>query len=283
MYSRALKAVSLLCLLPMYFSLSSCSSIRPAQDSSAILSQATQLQLTRTRGELMKLPPPAGVMVAAVYEFKDQTGQYKPSPSNTYSTAVTQGADTILLKALLDSGWFLPVERSSLQNLLTERKIVKNSRSGADRAAHLPKVAPANVMIEGRIIAYDSNIATGGAGAKLLGIGLSETYRQDQVTVNLRVVNIDNGLILHSINSTKKIFSRQLNSGVFGYVEFDKILELELGYSYNEPAQLCVIEAIESAVIQLIAEGIVRGTWQLKNPARIEHPSFTPLSQPKSN
>lgn len=44
------------------------------------------------------------------------------------------------------------------------------------------------MVIEGGIIAYDSNIRTGGLGAKYLGIGASGQYRTDQVTVNLRAV-----------------------------------------------------------------------------------------------
>ena len=75
--------------------------------------------------DLLALPPPKGKIAVAVYGIRDQTGQYKPAPDSSFSTAVTQGASSMLIRALQDSGWFIPVERENLQNLLTERKIVR--------------------------------------------------------------------------------------------------------------------------------------------------------------
>ena len=77
---------------------------------------------SNTYSDLIALPKPKGKIVTAVYNFRDQTGQYKPIPSSNCSTAVTQGATSYLITALRDSGWFIPVEREGLQNLLTERK-----------------------------------------------------------------------------------------------------------------------------------------------------------------
>jgi curli production assembly/transport component CsgG len=56
-----------------------CASPVPVFDN-AQLTPATQF----TR-DLAKLPPPKGKMVAAVYGFRDQTGQYKPSPDSSFS------------------------------------------------------------------------------------------------------------------------------------------------------------------------------------------------------
>ena len=39
------------------------------------------------------------------------------------------------------------------------------------------------IIIEGGVIGYDSNIKTGGRGARTLGIGFSKQYRQDLVTI----------------------------------------------------------------------------------------------------
>src|SRR3546814_17945708 len=75
---------------------------------------------TPSTRDLLKLPDPKGKIVVAVYGFRDQTGQYKPAPDSSFSTSVTQGAASMLVKALKDSGWFTPVERESLQELLTE-------------------------------------------------------------------------------------------------------------------------------------------------------------------
>jgi len=78
---------------------------------------------------LLELPKPQEKIVTAVYKFRDQTGQYKPSDTGTsWSTAVTQGATTILIRALEESGWFVPIERENIANLMNERKIIRSSR-----------------------------------------------------------------------------------------------------------------------------------------------------------
>ncbi len=75
---------------------------------------------------LTDLALPKEPVVVGVYKFRDQTGQYKPSEDGgSFSTAVTQGATTILIKALEDSKWFVPIERENLANFLNERNIIR--------------------------------------------------------------------------------------------------------------------------------------------------------------
>jgi len=241
-----------------------CASVEPVELSSpAYLTPAAKGQ-----HDLVRLPPPKGRVAIAVYGFRDQTGQYKPAPDSSFSTAVTQGAAAMLTKALRDSGWFTPVEREGLQNLLTERRVIRAIESPQDKASaqvKLPPLMPAQVLIEGGIVAYDSNIRTGGAGVRYFGIGVSEQYRVDQVTVNLRLVDVRSGQVMNSVSVSKTVYSRQMSTGVFQFVSFRKLLESEGGYTLNEPAQLCVKEAIESGVIHLVVQGIRDGAWALKN------------------
>lgn len=220
-------------------------------------------QITR---DLTHLPAPKGKIVVAVYGFRDQTGQYKPAPDSSFSTAVTQGGAAILVKALLDSGWFIPVERENLQNLLTERKIVR-ALEGPDKNAppSVPGLLPASILIEGGVTAYESNVRSGGIGANYLGVGLSTLYRVDQVTVNLRSVDIRSGKVLSSVSTTKAIYSYEIRPTVFKFVNFKDLVQFEAGMTRNEPAQLCVREAIEAAVIGLVAQGLQDGHWDLKD------------------
>lgn len=215
--------------------------------------------------DLLQLPKPRGKLVAAVYGFRDQTGQYKPMPSSSFSTAVTQGGGSMLVDALQASGWFSVLEREGLQNVLTERKIVRAAQSKAQAAnapsAQLPSLMAANIILEGGIVAYDTNVRTGGEGARYLGIGLSEKYQIDQVTVNLRAVDVRGGQVLANVMTTKTIYSVDRSAGVFKFIEFKKLLEVEAGYTTNEPAQLCVLSAIESAVAHLVAQGVERNLW----------------------
>jgi curli production assembly/transport component CsgG len=193
---------------------------------------------------------------------------------------VTQGATSILLKALEESNWFVPIEREGLSNLLNERKIIRSSResfSGTDEEGKklLPPLLFAGVILEGGIISYDTNILTGGTGIKYFGAGASGQYRQDRITIYLRAISTSNGQILKTVYTSKTILSQLVDIGFYRFVEFKKLLEIETGYSYNEPLELCVRQAIEKAVHSLIIEGVVDGLWALEHPEDINSPQFT--------
>lgn len=224
---------------------------------------------TATR-DLLQFPEPKGKVVTAVYAFRDQTGQYKPAPDSSFSSAVTQGATSMLVQALGDSGWFTVVERENLQNLLTERKIVRALELPSDKSAptiNIPQLMPAAIIIEGGIIGYESNIRTGGIGANYLGVGVSTQYRVDQVTVSLRSIDVRTGHVIESLATTKTIYSYEVRPTVFKFVNFKDLVQFEAGMTRNEPAQMCVREAIEAAVIHLVAQGLKDGLWELKDEA----------------
>jgi curli production assembly/transport component CsgG len=132
-------------------------------------------------------------------------------------------------------------------------------------AAAVPQLLPASIIIEGGITAYESNVRSGGLGANYLGVGLSTLYRVDQVTVSLRTVDIRTGKVLGSVSTTKAIYSYEVRPTVFKFVNFKDLVQFEAGMTRNEPAQLCVREAIEAGVIHLIAQGIQDGHWSLKD------------------
>ncbi len=262
--TRKLSAIVLLSALTSGCGLSSLKNL-PIDQAPTLTARAS------TYTDLISLPAPRGKIVASVYNFRDQTGQYKPSPSSSFSTAVTQGATAMLISAMNDSGWFIPLEREGLQNILTERKIIRAAQNKPNAPQNhgndLPSLLSANILLEGGIVAYETNIKTGGVGARYFGIGASKRYRVDQVTVNLRAIDIRTGRILHSILTTKTIFSQEVQSSVYRYVEFKRLLEFESGTTTNEPAQLCVLAAIESALIHLIADGVEKNSWALNDPS----------------
>ena len=239
----------------------------PPSEPVQLTTAATLTPPSPSTRDLQRLPPPRGKVVAAVYGFRDQTGQYKPAPDSSFSTSVTQGAGAILIKALKDSGWYTPVERESLQELLTERRIVRAMESPNDQNApsNVPPLLPASILLDGGIVAYESNVRTGGVGARFLGVGLSTQYRMDQVTVNLRSIDIRTGAVLHSVSTTKTIFSYEVTPNVYKFVNYTDLFEFEAGITSNEPAQLSVKEAIEAAVIHLTVQGLKDGNWRLRN------------------
>lgn len=243
---------------------------------------------TPQKSTLQSLPKPMEQIVCAVYNFRDQTGQYKPSETGaSWSTAVTQGATSVLMKALEESGWFVIIERENISNLLNERKIIRSSRqqygSSNNNQRLLPPLLYAGIILEGGVISYESNIRTGGVGLRYFGAGGSGEYREDRISIYLRAVSSSNGKVLKTVYTTKSILSQKVNASLFRYVKLKRLLEAETGFTYNEPSHMAVKEAIEKAVISLVAEGIADNMWSTENPADSSSQVFADYKMEKEN
>jgi len=227
-------------------------------------------------GELLEAIPDLDgqpKITIAVYSFIDKTGQRKPSTKfSQLSTAVTQGPDAFVisaLRAVSGGDWFQVVERSGLDNLVKERQLIRSTRDLYDGEQDIGNILKpllfAGLIIEGGIVGYDSNIQSGGQGARYFGIGLSEQYRVDQVTVSMRMVSVQTGEILLSTNVTKTIASHSSGGDVFRFLDLGtKALELETGVAVNEPVNYAIRTAIEFAVLELIKSGEKQEFWKFK-------------------
>ena len=224
--------------------------------------------------EMNKMPEPEnGKIILAVYQFGDLTGQQKPNDNfGEMSKAVTQGASNLLIKALKDVGagkWFRVAERESLQSLLQERKLIRTTRqmTQGDKAKPLGPMLYAGAYLTGGIVGYDSNTLSGGYGHRFLGIGASAQYRQDTVTVVLRLINVVSGEVELAVMVEKTIISVGIGGDKFKYKDLDtKLLEIEAGIAKNEPVTFAVRKTIEGAVIEMIRAGEKKGLWKFKPP-----------------
>ena len=221
---------------------------------------------------MMEVPEPEnGKIVLAVYQFADLTGQQKPNDNfGEMSKAVTQGSSNLLIKALKDVGdgkWFRVAERESLQSLLQERKLIRTTRqmTQGDKAKPLGPMLYAGAYLTGGIVGYDSNTLSGGYGHRFLGIGYSAQYRQDTVTVMLRLINVVSGEVELAVMTEKTILSVGAGKDKFKYLDLDtQLLEVEFGAALNEPVTYAVRKTIEGAVVEMITAGEKKGLWQYK-------------------
>jgi curli production assembly/transport component CsgG len=232
--------------------------------------EPTLVQVTQQNRALRNLPPPQHRVTVAVYDFPDLTGQYRERENvQSLSRAVTQGASTILISALQNAGerrWFAVLDRSGLQDLVRERQIVTEMRrqyrgETEINPAALGPLLHAGIILQGGIVGYDTNVQTGGFGARYLGIGGDTQWRLDTITVALRAVSTETGEVLASVTAQKSIASTSLRGSVFRYIALDELLELEGGVTSNEPRQIAVQQAIEKAVVSLVVEGAELGLW----------------------
>ena len=256
------------------------------------------------------LPPAGGPIPVAVYSFQDKTGQRKSIPNiASLSSAVTQGAENYLIKALQDVGegrWFTVLERVGLENLIKERQMIRQMREQYQgrEAKPLPPMVFAGIIIEGGIVGYDSNTITGGSGMRLFGIGASTQYQSDTVTVTLRTVSVSTGEILTTVTVTKTVLSYMDKLTLLRFVGDGTAiganataLEGEIGGSVNESINKAIDVAVQAAVVNTIQEGSRKGIWSYKQdiaipPAPIqlievkeppkEEPKVVPKEEPKA-
>ena len=237
---------------------------------------APTVQKSKIAQQLDSVPPLDGpIITIAVYSFTDKTGQRKPNTNfSQLSSAVTQGAEVWVIDALKnvgDDNWFRVVERTMLDNLVKERQLIRSTRETYDKD-EAPMLKPlwfAGLIVEGGVVGYDSNIETGGVGARYLGIGASKQYRVDSVTVAMRIVSVQTGEVLLTVACEKRIASVRTSNDIFRFVDMSvNAVEIENGNSINEPVNYAVRTAIESAVVEIVMKGERQGLWKFKNIAK---------------
>jgi curli production assembly/transport component CsgG len=185
-----------------------------------------------TLRDLVNLPMPRQKAVVSVYSFLDLTGQ-RASADNMalFSTAVTQGADSFLIDALLAAGdgkWFLVAERGDLDALTRERQLIISTRSSYDGegANQLEPLLFSGLILSGGIIGYET------------------------------------GQILLNVITSKQVYSASTGFDTFRFTENGtELVEIEAGIARNETATYATRSAIEAAVYAIITKGIELDLW----------------------
>lgn len=213
--------------------------------------------------EIQELPLPARTPVVAIYKFEDLTGQRKSRDGIAdFSSAMTQAPEAYLIRALKTSGFFKVVERKGLDHLTKERQLIRSTRERFDEKDKQLPLLYAGVIIEGGIVDYNTNVLTGGAGARYLGIGTSKQYREDNVVVSMRLVSVSTGEILLDILTSKAILSVGVSNDYFRFTTANDLVEVESGNSMNEPKFIALQAAIETSVVELVRSGQEKGYWK---------------------
>ena len=213
--------------------------------------------------EIQTLPLPARTPVVAIYKFEDLTGQRKSRDGIAdFSSAMTQAPEAYLIRALKSSGFFKVVERKGLDHLTKERQLIRSTRERFDEKDKQLPLLYAGIIIEGGIVDYNTNVLTGGAGARYLGIGTSKQYREDTVVVSMRLVSVSTGEILLDILTSKAILSVGVSNDYFRFTTENDLIEVESGNSMNEPKFIALQAAIETSVVELVQKGQEKGYWK---------------------
>ena len=219
--------------------------------------------------ELNSLPRAKRKPVIAIYpnSFRDHTGQRRSNGSFAlFSTAITQAPEAFLIRALkhaADGEFFQVAERVGLESLTKERQLIRSTRETFEEDSSVKPLLLAGLLIQGGVITYDSNVKSGGAGARLLGVGSSKQYREDLITISLRLVSVSTGEVLIEVLVSKTVTSAGISQDIFRFIdEGQRLVEVEGGVAENESTSIALQQAIEEGVLQIIKIGITRGYWE---------------------
>ena len=96
-----------------------------------------------------------------------------------------------------------------------------------------------------------------------LGVGSSKQYREDLITISLRLVSVSTGEVLIEVLVSKTVTSAGLSQDIFRFVDENRrLIEVEGGVAENESTSIALQQAIEEGVLQIIKTGITRGYWE---------------------
>ena len=266
-----------LCLLVAL--LSSCAVLNQNQD--LVLTQDIKPSsiLDLQSEELKNLPAAKIKPTIAIYpnSFKDLTGQRRSNSTFAlFSTAITQAPEAFLIRAFkhtADGKFFRVVERVGLDDLTKERQLIRSTRKEFKEDNKMKPLLFAGLLIQGGVISYEANLKSGGAGARYLGVGNSKQYREDTITISLRLVSVSTGEVLTETLVSKSIISTSISQDIFRFIETGtELVEIEGGVSENESVSIALQKAIETGVLNIINIGIERGYWKYEQ-TKINEPS----------
>ena len=259
-----------LCLLAIF--ISSCAVISHNED--LVLSKKIQSpDILELQSEELKNLPQAKIMpTIAIYpnSFKDLTGQRRSNSSFAlFSTAITQAPEALLIRAFKHTAggkFFRVVERVGLDDLTKERQLIRSTRQEFKEDNKMKPLLFAGLLVQGGVVSYEANLKSGGAGARYLGIGNSKQYREDTVTISLRLISVSTGEVLMETLVSKSIISTSISQDIFRFIDQQKeLVEIEGGVAENESVSIALQKAIETGVLNIINIGIERGYWKYEN------------------
>ena len=259
-----------LCLLAIF--ISSCAVLNHNEDLALTQDIKPSSVLDLQSEELKNLPPATVMPTIAIYpnSFKDLTGQRRSNSTFAlFSTAITQAPEAFLIRAFKHTAngkFFRVVERVGLDDLTKERQLIRSTRKEFKEDNKMQPLLFAGLLVQGGVISYEANLRSGGAGARYLGIGNSKQYREDTVTISLRLVSVSTGEVLMETLVSKSIISTSVSQDVFRFIETGtELVEIEGGIAENESVSIALQKAIETGVLNIINIGIERGYWKYEN------------------
>lgn len=130
-----------------------------------------------------------GKPVVAVAEFKNESG------AGWWRGGVGWELSGMLSNELAATGDFKVVERSKIEDVLSEQNLAASGRVSAGTGAKIGKLTGAQYLIAGTVTAYEEETSSTGGGISFGGVALGGKSEKAYLAVDLRVINSTTGEI----------------------------------------------------------------------------------------
>lgn len=130
-----------------------------------------------------------GKPVVAVAEFKNESG------AGWWRGGVGWELSGMLSNELVATKNFTVVERSKIEDVLSEQNLGASGRVSAGTGARIGKLLGAQYLIAGTVTAYEEETASTGGGLSFGGVSLGGKSEKAYLAVDLRVINATTGTI----------------------------------------------------------------------------------------
>jgi|HubBroStandDraft_1064217.scaffolds.fasta_scaffold17065_2 curli biogenesis system outer membrane secretion channel CsgG len=213
---------------------------------------APQVEQTKTSSALEALPrlPASQRKVVTIYQFKSGV----PGIANTALT-------DMFVNALMESGAFLVAERENLTpDIATEKTLNGTGKSDGDTAQK--KIAAAKFIFSGTVSENNGSQDQTQNTMSLGGMQVGGNNQKGKIAIDVRVYDVDSGLVLDSIVVSKTIKSK--SSGVSGVGSLANSIAGLSGHSvplspdystqttHNDSIDEALRACIETAVLELV-------------------------------
>lgn len=199
-----------------------------------------------------KLPHKAGEPVAVtIYEFRSNIGELP-----------ARGTTDMFITALSQNEVFRVVERSQLnQSVLAEKQL--NSQGLSTGKSGTKKLRGAQYIFEGAITEANSGEKQGTSAVGIAGMSVSGGSNSDAISVDVRIVDAENGDVLDSVTVRKTI--KSASKGVSGignligtvlsrrHVDTTYAPDVQVQQQRKESLDVALRAAINEAVTQIAA------------------------------
>lgn len=124
----------------------------------------------------------------AVVNFDDRSG---------YGNNIGEGLSDMLITSLVATGNFIVVERSEIEQVLTEQGLSMTGLVNSQSATEIGGLLGVEILVTGSVTEFgEKENKVGGGLRKLSGFKLGISKREARVAVDLRLVNVSTGEII---------------------------------------------------------------------------------------